>query len=187
MNLIATLNTNFRLLPALTLTTLLLLGLGSTPALKAASSMTASSMAASSKDSHPSVSVDSVRIYQIYIRNFSAQGNLQGVIAGLDRIQGLGCNTLWLMPVHPVGVVNRKGTFGSPYAVQNYRLINPEFGTNQDFRQLVSECHRRGMRVILDWVANHTAFDHPWIQQNPQWYTRDKQGRILPPTMIGPM
>ncbi|MFM8317431.1 MAG: alpha-amylase family glycosyl hydrolase [Bacteroidota bacterium] len=186
MNLIATLNKNFRLLSALPLTALLLLGLGSTPALKAASSMATSSMVNPSmvnptKDSHLSVSVDSVRIYQIYIRNFSAQGNLQGVIAGLDRIQGLGCNTLWLMPVHPVGVVNRKGTFGSPYAVQNYRLINPEFGTDQDFSQLVRECHRRGMRVILDWVANHTAFDHPWIQQNPQWYTRDTQGRILPP------
>ncbi|MFM8978817.1 MAG: alpha-amylase family glycosyl hydrolase, partial [Bacteroidota bacterium] len=185
MNLITTLNKNFRLLPGLPLTTLLLLGLGSTPALKAASSMATSSMVNPSmvnptKDSHLSVSVDSVRIYQIYIRNFSAQGNLQGVIAGLDRIQGLGCNTLWLMPVHPVGIVNRKGTFGSPYAVQNYRLINPEFGTDQDFSQLVSECHRSGMRVILDWVANHTAFDHPWIQQNPQWYTRDKQGQILP-------
>ncbi|MFM7700197.1 MAG: alpha-amylase family glycosyl hydrolase, partial [Bacteroidota bacterium] len=170
MNLITTLNKNFRLLPGLPLTTLLLLGLGSTPALKATSSMSSST-----KGTHPSVSVDSVRIYQIYIRNFSAQGNLQGVVAGLDRIQGLGCNTLWLMPVHPVGVVNRKGTFGSPYSVQNYRLINPEFGTDQDFSQMVRECHRRGIRVILDWVANHTAFDHPWIQQNPQWYTRDKQ------------
>jgi 1,4-alpha-glucan branching enzyme len=86
---------------------------------------------------HQSVSVDSVRMYQIYVRNFSSQGNLQGVIVGLDRIRDLGCNTLWLMPVHPVGVVNRKGTFGSPYSVQNYGLINPEFGNEQDFRQLV--------------------------------------------------
>lgn len=143
--------------------------------------LTANPTPSSPTNLYPSVSVDSVRLYQIYIRNFSPEGNLQGVISGLDRIKNLGCNTLWLMPVHPVGVVNRKGTFGSPYSVRNYRQINPEFGSDQDFRQLVNQCHQRGMRVIIDWVANHTAFDHPWIQQNPHWYVRDKQGRILPP------
>jgi glycosidase len=85
------------------------------------------------------------------------------------------------MPIHPVGQVNRKGTFGSPYSVQDYRKINPEFGNEQDFRVLVRECHRRGLRVILDWVANHTAFDHPWTQSHPEWYTRDASGKILPP------
>lgn len=173
MRIFQTLNKQFGLIPAM-----FVVGLWTFPTAQALSPRATPSATASM---HHSVSVDSVRLYQIYIRNFSPQGNLQGVIAGLQRIRDLGCNTLWLMPVHPVGVVNRKGTFGSPYSVQNYRLINPEFGNEQDFRQLVRECHRMGMRVIIDWVANHTAFDHPWIQQNPQWYTRDSKGRILPP------
>lgn len=145
------------------------------------------SQAPRSKDSarkgsvFPALSPDSIRLYQVYVRNFSPQGTLQGVLQGLDRIQSLGCNTIWLMPVHPVGVLNRKGTFGSPYSVQNYRKINPEFGTEADLKNLVTECHRRGMLLILDWVANHTAFDHPWTRSNPDWYTRNAQGKILPP------
>jgi glycosidase len=172
MNIFQTFNKTLGLIPAICAACLGLTSVEATPPLATPPALATL---------HQSVSVDSLRICQIYIRNFSPKGNLLGVISGLERIQNLGCNTLWLMPVHPVGVVNRKGTFGPPYSVQNYRLINPEFGNEQDFRQLVRECHLRGMRVIIDWVANHTAFDHPWTQQNPQWYTRDPQGRILPP------
>ena len=130
---------------------------------------------------HPALDPSEIRIYQVYLRNFSNEGSIKGLYSGLDHIQSLGFNTLWLMPIHPVGQVNRKGTFGSPYSVQDYRKINPEFGNEQDFRVLIRECHRRGLRVILDWVANHTAFDHPWTQSHPEWYTRDASGKILPP------
>ncbi|MGA1331108.1 MAG: alpha-amylase family glycosyl hydrolase [Bacteroidia bacterium] len=135
----------------------------------------------SDSGTYPSLDPSKIRLYQVYMRNFSPEGTIQGLYRGLDHIQSLGFNTLWLMPVHPVGQVNRKGTFGSPYSVKDYRKINPEFGTEQDFKALVRECHRRGIYVLLDWVANHTAFDHPWTQTHPAWYTRDAQGKILPP------
>ncbi len=115
-------------------------------------------------------------IYQVNLRAFSDKG-FQGVTARLDQIQALGVNVVYLMPVTPVGIVK---TANSPYCVRNYKEVNPDFGTLEDLRRLVAESHKRGMAVILDWVANHTAWDHPWITEHPDWYERDGSGVIQP-------
>ena len=120
-------------------------------------------------------------LYEVFVRDFSPAGTLNGVSQGLDRIQRAGANVVWLMPIFPVGVKNRKDPLGSPYAVRDYRAINPAFGTVADFRRLVAAIHARGMKVILDWVPNHTAWDHPWIRQHPEFYVRNERGEISVP------
>ncbi|NJD11231.1 MAG: alpha-amylase [Gemmatimonadetes bacterium] len=115
-------------------------------------------------------------LYEVFVRAFSPSGNVQGVIDGLDRIEATGANVLWLMPIHPLGVRNRKEPLGSSYSVRDYRAINPDYGTAADFRALVSAAHARGLRLILDWVPNHTAWDHVWMRQHPDFYLRDAQG-----------
>jgi len=112
-------------------------------------------------------------LYEVFTSHFSPAGDFRGVLAGLDRIQATGATTVWLMPIHPIGVESRKGTLGSPYAARDFRAINPAFGTVEDLRALVNGIHARGMRVILDWVPDHTSPDHPWITQHPDWYFRD--------------
>lgn len=119
-------------------------------------------------------------IYEIFPRAFSPEGNFRGIIAQLDRLKSLGVTILWLMPIHPIGQERKKGTIGSPYAVRDYYAINPDYGTAADLKRLVAEAHQRGMRVILDMVANHTAWDSV-MMKNPDFYTRDAQGRIVPP------
>ena len=116
-------------------------------------------------------------IYQVNIRQFSATRNFQGVIARLDSIRDLGVNIIYLMPVYPVGTLK---AINSPYCVKNYKGVNPEFGTLDDLRTLVAGAHTRGMAVMLDWVANHTAWDHPWIS-NKTWYKQDGSGNIVSP------
>jgi glycosidase len=115
-------------------------------------------------------------LYEVFVRDFSPQGTFRGVTDGLDRIQASGADVLWLMPIHPIGAKNRKGTLGSPYAVRHYRAVNPDYGTLADFRALVEAVHARGMKLILDWVPNHTAPDHAWVRQHPDWYVRDENG-----------
>jgi glycosidase len=119
-------------------------------------------------------------IYEIFPRAFSAGGDFNGVTARLDELKTLGVNILWLMPIHPVGQEKKKGTIGSPYAVRDYYAINPDYGTKEDLRRLIAEAHRRGMKVIIDIVANHTSWDSV-LMKMPDFYTRDKSGRILPP------
>jgi cyclomaltodextrinase / maltogenic alpha-amylase / neopullulanase len=119
-------------------------------------------------------------IYEIFPRAFSAEGNFNGVTARLDALKSLGVNILWLMPIHPVGQEKKKGTIGSPYAVRDYYAINPDYGRKEDLRRLVSESHKRGMKVIIDIVANHTSWDSVMMKQ-PDFYTRDKSGSIIPP------
>jgi len=116
-------------------------------------------------------------IYQVNIRTFSATRNFQGVIARLDSIRDLGVNIIYLMPVYPVGTLK---AINSPYCIKNYKGVNPEFGTLDDLRILVAAAHERGMSVMLDWVANHTAWDHPWIS-NKTWYKQDASGNIVSP------
>src|SRR5215510_2105861 len=99
-------------------------------------------------------------IYEIYPRAFSAEGNFNGVTARLDKLRDLGVTILWLMPIHPIGQEKKKGTIGSPYAVRDYYGINPAYGTKRDLKQLVAAAHRRGMKVIIDIVANHTSWDN---------------------------
>lgn len=118
--------------------------------------------------------------YEVNIRAFSANGDLQGVIDNLDHIKSLGVNTIWLMPIYPVGEVNSAGGLGSPYSVKNYLEVNEEFGTLETLRSLVDTAHEMNMAVILDWVANHTAWDNPWIS-NTAWYTLDDDGNIISP------
>jgi len=122
---------------------------------------------------------DSV-IYEIFPRAFSASGDFNGITARLDELRDLGVNVLWLMPIHPIGEKLRKGTLGSPYAIKDYFAINPEFGTTNDFRRLVTEAHARGMKVILDVVANHTAWDSVMMAR-PDFYKQDASGKIVPP------
>ncbi len=118
-----------------------------------------------------------INMYEVNIRVFSEDGDLDGVTARLDEIKDLGINVIWLMPIYEPGVLK---SVGSPYAIKDYKKVNPEFGTLEDLRELVSEAHDRDMAVILDWVANHTSWDHKWIQ-NVSWYTRDDSGNIVQP------
>ena len=120
-------------------------------------------------------------IYEVFVRDFSPSGNLSGVIHGLDRIQATGADVVWLMPIYPVGVLNRKEPLGSPYSVSDYRGINPAFGTAADFRALVDTVHARGMKLILDWVPNHTSWDNVWVREHPDFYVRDSAGELTVP------
>ena len=119
-------------------------------------------------------------IYEAFPRNFSAEGNFNGITARLDELKDLGVNVLWLMPIHPLGEKMRKGTLGSPYAIRDYYAINPDYGTEADLKRLVSEAHQRGLKVIIDVVANHTAWDSV-LMQHPEFYKQDASGKIIPP------
>lgn len=124
--------------------------------------------------------VDEIVLYEVNTRAYSSTADFQGVIDRLDHIKSLGVNTIWLMPIHPVGQLNSAGGLGSPYAVQNYLAVNAEFGNLAKLRELVEKAHNKDMAVILDWVANHTSWDNPWIQ-NKSWYTQDANGNIIIP------
>ena len=117
-------------------------------------------------------------IYQINMRGFSSEGNFRGVMARLDSIKALGVNVVYLMPIFPIGKLR---AVDSPFAVQDYAAVNPEFGTLADLRALVDAAHARGLAVMLDWVGNHTAWDHPWIAQHPDWYVHDASGALVNP------
>jgi glycosidase len=118
--------------------------------------------------------------YEIFPRNFSAEGNFNGITARLDELKDLGVTILWLMPIHPIGQKMRKGALGSPYAVRDYYAINPDYGTEADLKRLVAEAHKRQLKVILDMVANHTAWDNV-MMKNPEFYKRDAKGNVIPP------
>ena len=119
-------------------------------------------------------------VYEIYPRAFSSQGNFTGITARLDELKSLGVNILWLMPIHPIGQEKKKGTIGSPYAVRDYHGINPDYGTGEDLKKLINEAHRRGMKVIIDIVANHTSWDSV-LMKHPEFYRRDAKGNITYP------
>lgn len=119
-------------------------------------------------------------IYEIFTRNFSPQGNFNGVTAQLDRLKALGVTILWLMPLHITGEEKKKGTIGSPYAVRDYYSINPDYGTKDDLKRLVAETHRRGMKIIIDIVANHTSWDNV-MMKTPEFYRRDSAGKVVSP------
>lgn len=117
-------------------------------------------------------------IYEVNIRQHSPEGTFNAFSEDLPRLKEMGIDLLWLMPINPIGEEKRKGELGSYYAVSDYKAVNPEFGTDEDFRNLVQKIHDLDMYVILDWVPNHTAWDHPWITQNPDFYTKDENGNI---------
>jgi glycosidase len=119
-------------------------------------------------------------IYQVNTRQFSEQGNFDGVTEQLARIKALGSDIVWLMPIHEIGQKNRKGSLGSPYAVKDFYSINPEFGDATSLKKLVNAAHSLGLKVILDWVPNHTAWDNPLVESHPHWYARDYKGDFRP-------
>jgi cyclomaltodextrinase / maltogenic alpha-amylase / neopullulanase len=119
-------------------------------------------------------------IYEIFPRDFSAAGNLNSVTAKLDQLKKLGVNILWVMPIHPIGEKGRKGDFGSPYSIRDYYAVDPNYGTLDDFKKLVAEAHQRGLKVIMDLVANHTSWDSV-MMTNKDFYKQDAQGNIISP------
>jgi glycosidase len=120
-------------------------------------------------------------IYEVNIRQYTEEGTIKAFEKHLPRLKELGADILWLMPIHPIGEKNRKGTLGSYYSVQDYKAVNPEFGTLEEFKSLVKMIHKMGMYVIIDWVANHTSWDNQWIEENPGFYLKDSLGNIIPP------
>ena len=117
-------------------------------------------------------------IYEVNIRQYTPEGTFAAFTKEIPRLKTLGVDVLWIMPVQPIGKLNRKGSLGSYYSISNYHEFNPEFGTKEDFIALVNAAHADGLRVILDWVANHTAFDHPWITEHRAYYTLKSDGTI---------
>lgn len=115
-------------------------------------------------------------IYSVFVRNYSPEGTFEGVRRDLDRIQSLGTDIIWLLPIHPVGEKARKGSLGSPYAIQDYRAVNPEYGTLEDFQRLVDDIHAKGMKCIIDVVYNHTSPDSWLAQHHPEWFYRKPDG-----------
>jgi len=112
-------------------------------------------------------------IYEVNVRQYTPAGTFRAFQAELPRLKDMGVGTLWFMPITPIAEKNRKGTLGSYYACSDYTSINPEFGTLEDFKELVQQAHSMGMKVIIDWVANHTGWDHRWTRSHPEYYLRD--------------
>lgn len=120
-------------------------------------------------------------MYEVNVRQYTPEGTLKAFQKSLPRLKEMGVDILWFMPIQPIGVENRKGTLGSYYSIQDYTAVNPSFGTMEDFKSIVDEAHNLGMKVILDWVANHSAFDTKWAKEHPEYYTQDSTGKIIPP------
>jgi glycosidase len=120
-------------------------------------------------------------IYELFVRDFSEEGSFLAIIPLLGEIKSLGVETIWLMPIHPIGVIERKGSLGSPYSIKDYYDVDPDYGSLEDFKILVEAVHDAGMHLVIDLVVNHTAWDNPWITEHPEWYTKDSDGNIIPP------
>ncbi len=117
-------------------------------------------------------------IYEVYLRNHSKDGNFNGLLKDLARIKSLGVNIIWLMPIHPIGRINRKGSLGCPYSIENYREINPEYGTLDEFKKLVSIIHDHELKIIIDVVFNHTSHDSWLLKHHPEWFYHNENGKI---------
>ncbi len=124
------------------------------------------------------VATADIVMYEINPAAFSTAKNLQGITNRLDNLKALGINTIWIMPIFPIGVTN---SFGSLYCVKDYTSVRSSLGTLQDLKTLVSTAHQKGIAVILDWVANHTSWDNTWITAHPSWYTQNSNGQIISP------
>lgn len=121
----------------------------------------------------PSEWKHTTNIYEVNIRQYTPEGTFKAFEKHLPRLKNMGVKTLWFMPITPIAQKNKKGTLGSQYAAQDYTSINPEFGTMEDFKNLVDKAHSMGFKVIIDWVANHTGWDHTWTKTNPDFYLMD--------------
>lgn len=140
----------------------------------------ATKKAESPKSHIPEWSKNSV-LYEVNIRQYTPEGTFKAFESHLPRLKELGVDILWIMPIHPISMKNRKGTLGSYYSVKDYKGINPEFGNLDDFKSLVNKAHELGFKVIIDWVANHTGWDNNWITEHKDWYTQDSLGNVIPP------
>jgi alpha-amylase len=120
----------------------------------------------------------SSNMYEVNIRQYTPEGTFNAFAAHLPRLKDMGVEILWLMPIHPIGIVNRKGTLGSYYSIQNFETVNPEFGTVKDFKSLIEKVHALNMKIIIDWVANHAAWDNVWTKTNPEFFMHDEQGNF---------
>jgi len=127
-------------------------------------------------DGHPAWIMQG-NIYEVNVRQYTPEGTFAAFAKSLDRLKAMGVQTLWFMPINPISKVDRKGTLGSYYAVSNYTTINPEYGNFNDFKELVKAIHAKGMKVLIDWVPNHTGADHYWLQKHPDFYVKDKDGK----------
>lgn len=128
---------------------------------------------------HPDWSKNST-IYEVNIRQYTPEGTFKAFESHLPRLKAMGVDIIWLMPIHPIGVKNRKGTLGSYYSVKDYLAVNPEFGTMDDFKSLIKKIHASGMHVIIDWVANHSAWDNKLVTEHPEWYSKNNEGNFQP-------
>lgn len=122
-------------------------------------------------------------IYEVNIRQHTPEGTFIAFQEHLPKLKELGADILWIMPIQSIGEKNRKGSLGSYYSIKDYKAINPEFGTLDDFKNLVNKAHELGFYVILDWVPNHTAWDHPWIESHPQYYMSDSAAKVISKTL----
>ncbi len=145
----------------------------------------------------PSEWIKNATIYEVNLRQHSIEGNLEAFEKDLPRLKDLGVDVLWFMPIQPIGKLNRKAVgdtfvadmaspdydkyWGSPYSISNYTAVNPRYGDVAGFKRLVKKCHKMDIKVVLDWVANHTAWDNAWLKNNEDWYTHDSTGKITDP------
>ena len=126
---------------------------------------------------HPEWS-KSANMYEVNIRQYTEEGTFKAFEEHIPRLKEMGVDILWLMPIHPIGEEKRKGELGSYYSIQDYTAVNPNFGTMEDFKDLVEATHEHDMKLFLDWVPNHTAWDHPWVDEHPEYYMKDSTGAI---------
>lgn len=125
--------------------------------------------------------VDTAIMYEVNVRQYTEEGTFNAFSEHLERLKEMGVNTLWFMPIYSISEVNKKGTLGSYYSIRDYKSVNSEFGTLEDFQALVDKAHEMGFKVVLDWVANHTGWDHTWITEHPEYYAKDEDGNIIFP------
>ena len=129
---------------------------------------------------HPDWSKNAV-LYEVNIRQYTPEGTFNAFAKHLPRLKQLGVDILWFMPINPIGIKNRKAALGSYYSVKDYKDVNPEFGTLEDFRKLIAKSHELGFHVIIDWVPNHSSWDNKLAEEHPDWYVKDSTGNFIPP------
>jgi glycosidase len=123
--------------------------------------------------------INGANIYEVNLRQYTPEGTIKAFVPHLPRLQAMGVDILWFMPITPISLKNRKGSLGSYYAASDFESINPEYGDKNDFKNLVLEAHRLGLKVMIDWVTNHTGWDHTWTQQHPEYYIKNEHGSFI--------
>ena len=118
-------------------------------------------------------------MYEVNIRQYTPEGTFKAFAQHLPRLKVMGVEILWIMPIHPIGIIKRKGILGSYYSIQNHKGINSEFGNEQDFKDLVLKVHSLGMKIIIDWVANHTSWDNVWTKTNPEFFIKEDRKSVV--------